>query len=58
MEAALKGKPAPRRAAAAKLAPVTDLMASLKASLERQGRAGKAQEAKPVAVRRRRKRAA
>jgi len=35
--AALEGKPAPQRAAAPRLAPVVDLMQSLKASLEQQG---------------------
>jgi non-homologous end joining protein Ku len=35
--AALEGKPAPQRAAAPRLAPVVDLMQSLKASLEKQG---------------------
>ncbi|MGH9393574.1 MAG: Ku protein, partial [Terriglobales bacterium] len=37
--AALEGKPAPAAAKAPRLAPVTDLMASLKASLARQGAA-------------------
>jgi DNA end-binding protein Ku len=53
VEAALAGKPAPQRAAAPKLAPVTDIMASLKASLARQERKppGRAGEAKPAAKR-------
>lgn len=55
VEAGLAGKPAPKRGAAAKPAAVTDLMASLKASLERRG--GERQ-GKPAAAGRRRKRAA
>jgi DNA end-binding protein Ku len=53
VEAAMAGKPAPKRAAAAKLAPVTDIMASLKASLARQAGAAKAGAGKPAARRRR-----
>lgn len=45
--AALEGRPAPKRAAAPRLAPVADLMQSLKASLEQQG----ATAAKPPAGR-------